>query len=284
MGRDRSRSGGRRERDRSRDRRDRSRDRRPSDRDGKGSRKEEEKREPEDDKFAVGRTVIVKGLQKNPEKNGSMGKLTEFITDKGRWAVELSAGKHNFKEENLELMPDNSDFDDKSEPPTAKIYITGLAADITDKDLIQLFGGVGLIAKETPKSSRDRGFEDQWPFAVKLYKPGRSNGDACVTYMDPHAAKAAIKTYNRYKLKGTKITVAYAGQGRKYEEVELQLPWHMREENQGKLDREADSKGGGGGGKGERRPGDWTCGGCGANNYASRDTCFKCGGLKKDAK
>merc|ERR1719487_2567086 len=144
-----------------------------------------------------------------------MGSLVEFIQEKGRWAVSFSAGNNNFKEENLELMPDNSDvIDEHEEPPTAKIYIAGLAAEITEKDLQDLFGGCGVIAKEMPKDSRNRGFQDQWPFAVKLYKPGKEGGDACVEYMDPHAAKAAIKTYNRYKWKGSKISVSYAGQGR----------------------------------------------------------------------
>eukprot|EP00930_Biecheleria_cincta_P017516 TRINITY_DN13901_c0_g1_i4.p1 TRINITY_DN13901_c0_g1~~TRINITY_DN13901_c0_g1_i4.p1 ORF type:complete len:169 (-),score=17.27 TRINITY_DN13901_c0_g1_i4:61-567(-) len=43
--------------------------------------------------------------------------------------------------------------------------------------------------------------------------------------------------------------------------------------------RGGDGGGGGkgGGGKGERRPGDWDCSGCGAMVFASKDTCFKCG-------
>merc|ERR1740117_672239 len=139
-----------------------------------------------------------------------------------------------------------------------------------------LFGGCGVIAKAKPKQSRDRGFEDQWPFDVKIYKPGKEGGDGQVTFQDPLAAKAAIKTYNRYKFKGAKIKVAYAGQGREYEQVELQLPWHMREENMGKMDAE----GGGGGGKPAKKPGDWTCGGCGADVFASKDSCFKCGAAK----
>eukprot|EP00401_Gymnodinium_catenatum_P082893 CAMPEP_0117581450 /NCGR_PEP_ID=MMETSP0784-20121206/65832_1 /TAXON_ID=39447 /ORGANISM="" /LENGTH=274 /DNA_ID=CAMNT_0005381759 /DNA_START=71 /DNA_END=895 /DNA_ORIENTATION=- len=263
----RSRSRGRRSRER-RDRDTRDRDTRDRDRP-----KKEASSKPDDDELRPGRQVIVKGLQKNAEKNGSVGSLIEFNKDKGRWVVELSAGRNNFKEENLELLPDNSDVvDDHETPPTAKVYITKLPADTTDKDLIDLFGGVGLIAKEAPKNSRNRGFPDTWPYAVKLYKPGRNDGDACVTYTDPLAAKAAIKTYNRYKFKGSKIGVAYAGQGRKYEEVELQLPWHLREENLGQLDRESGSKG--------RRPGDWTCPGCGSDVYASKDACFKCGAAK----
>jgi len=293
---DRSRSRDRREK-RSRDRKDRSRERdraaRKEDNDGGGAKAERNRSrdrdrskrdegpkvdsDPEDDEFRPGRTVVVKGLQKNPEKNGSIGKLLEFNKDKGRWSVELTGGSNNFKEENLELMPDNSDVvKDDEEPPTAKIYIQGLSADTTEKDLQALFGGCGMIAKEKPKS-RTPGFEDQWPYAVKLYKPGKSNGDACVTYMDSFAAKAAIKTYNRYKFKGSKIKVQYAGQGRQYEAVELQLPWHLRPENMGKMDK--DSGGGGGGGAGGK-PDDWTCDQCGAMVFASRSTCFKCGASK----
>lgn len=285
MGRDRSRSRERRSRDRRGGERDRSRDR---DRGDKSSRKEkaspreERKKSPEkpdDDTFRPGRTVITHGLQKNPEKNGSIGVLVEFNKEKGRWVVEFSSGNNNFKEDNLELMPDNSDvIDDKEEPPTAKIYITKLSADTTEKDIQDLFSGCGVIAKEKPKSSRDRGFEDQWPFAVKLYKPGKADGDGCITFQDPHAAKAAIKTYNRYKFKGSRIGVAYAGQGIKYENVELQKPWYLREENMGKMDREGGGGGGGAAGAG-MKPGDWTCE-CGASVFASKDQCFKCGAPK----
>ena len=35
-----------------------------------------------------------------------------------------------------------------------------------------------------------------------------------------------------------------------------------------------------GGGGGVRRPGDWTCPGCGAHNFASRSVCFKCKNAK----
>merc|ERR1719253_158429 len=218
----------------------------------------------------------MKGLQKNPEKNGSIGRLVEFNAEKGRWAVELSGGNNNFKEDNLELLPDNSDvIDENEEPPTSKIYITNLSADTKEQDLIDFFSKIGVIAKAKPKSGRDRGFEDQWPFAVKLYKPGKEGGDGSVEYMDPYAAKAAIKTYNRFKFKGSKIGVAYAGQGRVYEPpAELQKPWHMREENLGKM--EGDSGGGGKGGPAPK-PGDWECPNCGANNFASKVACFKCG-------
>ena len=41
-------------------------------------------------------------------------------------------------------------------------------------------------------------------------------------------------------------------------------------------------RGGGSGGGGETKPGNWTCPGCGVNCFASKDTCFKCGGSKPD--
>merc|ERR1719453_244095 len=37
---------------------------------------------------------------------------------------------------------------------------------------------------------------------------------------------------------------------------------------------------GGGGGGGNTRPGDWTCPGCNANVFASKNACFKCGAPK----
>lgn len=267
-----------RDRDRSRGREGRDEKAKPDEGRDRGSTRKEEEDKPDDDEFRVGRQVIVKGLQNNPEKNGSIGLLVEFNKDKGRWVVELSGGKANFKEDNLELMPDNSDvLDEKEEPPTAKIYITKLSAETTEQDLQKLFSGCGVIAKQPPKKARDKGFEDQWPFAVKLYKPGKEQGDGCVTFMDSYAAKAAIKTYNRYKFKGSKIGVAYAGQGRVYEQVELQLPWHMRPENAGKIAGEDGEKGGG---KAGGKPGDWVCPGCGSNVFASKDSCFKCGESK----
>lgn len=247
----------------------------------KTSKKEEPVEEKDDDEYRPGRQVMVKGLKNNPEKNGTIGQLVEFNKEKGRWVVALGGGNNNFKEENLELMADNSDVvDENEEPPTTKIYITKLSAEVTEKDLTVLFGGCGLIDREPPKSG-PKGFRDTWPLAVKLYKPGKDAGDAVVTYMDGQSAKSAIKCFHRYKWKGSKIGVAYAGQGQTFRATELQKPWFMREENQGKLDREGGGGGGKDGGKGgPPKPGDWTCDQCGASVFASKDTCFKCGAPK----
>merc|ERR1712176_1606931 len=94
-----------------------------------------------------GRQVIVHGLQKNPEKNGAIGTLVEFNKEKGRWVVDFAMGTNNFKPENLRVVQESKDEDDDTEPPTCKIYISRLSADVTEDDLIELFGSIGQIAK-----------------------------------------------------------------------------------------------------------------------------------------
>jgi len=189
-----------------------------------------------------GMAVMVQGLQKNPEKNGAIGTLLEYNEEKSRWVVEFpSSATNNFKAENLEPMAEGDKEtaeDDDEDPPTPKVYITGLDSSVVEQDLVQLFSGLGALAKEPVRNSKGsaKGFRDEWPFAVKIYKPGKKDGDACVEYMDKMAAKAAIKTFNGYKLKGSKITVQYAGQGKKYEPRELTLPWAERQENDGRRD------------------------------------------------
>ena len=47
-------------------------------------------------------------------------------------------------------------------------------------------------------------------------------------------------------------------------------------ERQGDFSSFSSGRGGGGGGGYESRPGDWPCPSCSANNFASRNSCFKC--------
>lgn len=55
--------------------------------------------------FKAGAQVVVVGLQKNPQKNGSVGALVKYVEDKERWAVEFANGDiNNFKMENLQVM------------------------------------------------------------------------------------------------------------------------------------------------------------------------------------
>jgi len=167
--------------------------------------------------FKVGLPVVVVGLQSNPEKNGSLGTLLTYVTEKQRWAVEFHNGSvNNFKVDNLQLVEDtaaSSTVEDTGDIPTAKIYINNLAAETTADHLIALFCGIGMIAKQPVLNAKgkSKGYEDEWPFAVKLYKPGTEGGDARVEFKDKLAAKAAIKAYNGHALKGSTISVAYAG-------------------------------------------------------------------------
>jgi len=227
MGRSRSR---RRDRSRSRSR-DRSRDRR---KEKKNDDKRSDDKSDDELQLKKGCQVQVIGLQKNPEKNGAIGTVVEFNKDKGRWLVEFSNGtSNNFKAENLEVCSKAlPTLDDTSieDIPTAKLYITNIAADVDAKELQDLFGKMGMLAKTAPRDSRGNkvGFEDQWPYAVKVYKPGSRGGDGCVEYVDKLAAKAAIHSFNGYKLKGNKLTVQYAGQGKKFEKTELTPSWIER--------------------------------------------------------
>jgi RNA-binding protein FUS len=50
----------------------------------------------------------------------------------------------------------------------------------------------------------------QWPFKIKLYKPGVEGGDAVLTYEDATAAASAPSFFNGAELKGRKIGVTMA--------------------------------------------------------------------------
>eukprot|EP00928_Gymnodinium_smaydae_P092606 TRINITY_DN7650_c0_g3_i1.p1 TRINITY_DN7650_c0_g3~~TRINITY_DN7650_c0_g3_i1.p1 ORF type:complete len:264 (+),score=60.12 TRINITY_DN7650_c0_g3_i1:304-1095(+) len=171
--------------------------------------------------FKEGLKVMVFGLQKNPEKNGSVGTLKGYIADKERWTVEFHNGStNNFKVDNLQIVDDepaSAAADDNSDIPTSKIYISNLSAQTTEEHLIKLFSGIGVLAREPVRNAKgkSKGFQDEWPFAVKMYKPGTDGGDACVEFLDKTSAKGAIKAYNDYIFKGSKIRVEYAGGGPK---------------------------------------------------------------------
>lgn len=177
--------------------------------------------------FKVGLQVVVTGLQKNPDKNGSIGTLVRYVEEKGRWAVEFHSGStNNFLADNLEIVEKPEEeaassaagagkgkAEDDAEIPTSKIYISGLSAETTRDHLVELFSGIGLIDKEPVRNAKGKtkGYSDEWPLFVKLHKPGQENGDATVKFVDPVAAKAAIKSFTGHWLKGSIITVQFAG-------------------------------------------------------------------------
>eukprot|EP00440_Ansanella_granifera_P046266 gb/GFBE01050104.1/.p1 GENE.gb/GFBE01050104.1/~~gb/GFBE01050104.1/.p1 ORF type:complete len:268 (+),score=71.31 gb/GFBE01050104.1/:1-804(+) len=168
--------------------------------------------------FKVGAQVVVVGLQKNPEKNGAIGTLTQYVKEKDRWAVEFATGSNNFKVENLQVLEDEkaeAAKEAEEEIPTAKIYVSNLSAEVTEQNLVGLFSGIGMLAREPIRNAKGKtkGYEDEWPWAVKLYKPGTDGGDGCIEFIDRCSARAAIKTYNGHVLKGKVISVDYATGG-----------------------------------------------------------------------
>ncbi|TMW62525.1 hypothetical protein Poli38472_005143 [Pythium oligandrum] len=77
----------------------------------------------------------------------------------------------------------------ENDPTWARIYISNLPTDITSDELQELFGSLGVVAREKQK----RGYKDQWPFKIKVYTDdaGQVKGDAVLTYEDANAARAA---------------------------------------------------------------------------------------------
>lgn len=80
------------------------------------------------------------------------------------------------------------------DPTWARIYISNLPADITSDELQEMFGAIGIVAREKQK----RGYKDQWPYKIKIYSDadGVPKGDAVLTYEDSNAARTAPDFFN----------------------------------------------------------------------------------------
>lgn len=128
----------------------------------------------------------------------------------------------------------------------SRIYITGLVDGTTEEELVAHFGMLGVVARRWQK----RGYPNQWPFKVNLYKDesGKAKGDATLTYEDPNAAQSAPEFFNQTEFKGVKITVEPAA---KWEQAQAQgageqhPPQHPPQQRQG--DRGFGDRGGRGG-------------------------------------
>lgn len=78
---------------------------------------------------------------------------------------------------------------------TDTIYIESLPQDVTEDDLSQYFGRIGIIRTEK-KTRRPK---------IWIYKDpetGLPKGDATVSYEDPHAAVSAVEWFHQKQLKG----------------------------------------------------------------------------------
>ncbi|CEG42024.1 tbp-associated factor 15b [Plasmopara halstedii] len=95
------------------------------------------------------------------------------------------------------------------DPTWARIYISNLPADTTTDELQEMFGAIGVVAREKQK----RGYKDQWPFKIKIYTDagGQPKGDAVLTYEDSNAARTAPDFFNGSEIRGKVIKVELAG-------------------------------------------------------------------------
>nr|CCA23378.1 Mitochondrial Carrier (MC) Family putative [Albugo laibachii Nc14] len=97
----------------------------------------------------------------------------------------------------------------EQDPAWARIYISNLPDDVTIDELQEIFGAIGIVAREKQK----RGFKDQWPFKIKMYtdEAGKFKGDAVLTYEDANAARTAPSFFNGSEIRGKAIKVELAG-------------------------------------------------------------------------
>lgn len=86
----------------------------------------------------------------------------------------------------------------QNDPTWARIYISNLPTDITSDELQEMFGALGVVAREKQK----RGYKDQWPFKIKVYTDdnGQAKGDAVLTYEDANAARTAPSFFDGTRL------------------------------------------------------------------------------------
>ncbi|KAG7386690.1 hypothetical protein PHYPSEUDO_015370 [Phytophthora pseudosyringae] len=96
-----------------------------------------------------------------------------------------------------------------ADPTWARIYISNLPADVTSDELQEMFGAIGVVAREKQK----RGFKDQWPFKIKIYADadGQPKGDAVLTFEDANAARTAPEFFNGAEIRDKTIKVELAG-------------------------------------------------------------------------
>ncbi|CAD7700839.1 unnamed protein product [Ostreobium quekettii] len=88
-------------------------------------------------------------------------------------------------------------------PDTDTVYISNLPASITEQDLAEYFGSIGVI--KTDKKLRKPKI---WLYRDKA--TGALKGDGTVTYEDPFAAASALQWFNDKEFKGSVLKVCLA--------------------------------------------------------------------------
>ena len=87
---------------------------------------------------------------------------------------------------------------------TSQIYVQGLPPNVTEAQLAEHFGAIGVIKKDK-KTAMDK---------IHIYREGgRCKGDATVTYEDPDAAEGAVDFFDKQDFLGQPLTVTVASRG-----------------------------------------------------------------------
>lgn len=80
-------------------------------------------------------------------------------------------------------------------PDTDTVYVTGLPTTVSEKDVEEYFGSIGVI--KTDKKTRGKKI---WLYRDKA--TGGLKGDGTVTYDDPFSAASAVQWFNDKEWKG----------------------------------------------------------------------------------
>lgn len=83
-------------------------------------------------------------------------------------------------------------------PDTDTVYISGFPDDITEPEIAEYFGSIGVLKldkKARPPKPKIWLYRDKTTGALK--------GDGTVTYEDPFAAGSAVEWFNNKEWKGT---------------------------------------------------------------------------------
>ena len=92
-------------------------------------------------------------------------------------------------------MAYNADTMSFEEPDTDCVYISGLPQHVTEEDLAQHFGSIGII-KQDKKLKKPK----IWLYRDKA--SGTLKGDGTVTYEDPFSAGSAVQWFHGKEFKG----------------------------------------------------------------------------------
>lgn len=96
----------------------------------------------------------------------------------------------------------NADTNSWAVPPTDTVYVDGLPQGITEKDVEEYFGSIGVIKLD--KKTRSKKI---WLYRDKA--TGQLKGDGTVSYEDPFSAGSAVDWFNNKEWKGVKQSHKY---------------------------------------------------------------------------